>query len=148
MTAPFIDTDVIIRFLTGDDEAKRLATRALFRRIAAGRETVAAPVTVIADAVYVLSSPRTYALSRSQVRALLAPIVKMQHFQVPHRGSLLRALDVYAVTNIDFGDAMIVAAMERAVEPQIYSYDRDFDRFPAIRRQEPGGEPQSDNGTT
>ncbi len=62
MTVPYVDTDVIIRLGTGDDPAKQAAARALFRAVEEGRLTVAAPYTVIADAVFVLSSPRTYGL--------------------------------------------------------------------------------------
>jgi predicted nucleic acid-binding protein len=58
MAYPFIDTDVIIRFLTGDDPRKQAAAAALFQRIEQGALTVAAPVMVIADAVFVLHSPR------------------------------------------------------------------------------------------
>ena len=58
MTQPFIDTDVIIRFLTGDDPEKQAAATRLFEQIEQGFLTVQAPDTVIADAVYVLASPR------------------------------------------------------------------------------------------
>src|SRR5437868_7437589 len=71
MTQPFIDTDVIIRFLTGDDLEKQAAAGALFGQIEQGRLTVVAPDTVIADAVYVLSSPRLYHIARSEVQELL-----------------------------------------------------------------------------
>jgi len=53
MTKPFIDTDVIIRFLTGDDLQKQAAATTLFEQIEQGILTVVAPDTVIADAVYV-----------------------------------------------------------------------------------------------
>ncbi len=33
MTIPYIDTDVIIRLVTGDDPTKQRAARALFKRI-------------------------------------------------------------------------------------------------------------------
>jgi predicted nucleic acid-binding protein len=38
----------------------------------------------------------------------------------------------------DFTDALGVAHMERLKLPAIASFDRDFDRFPHIRRHEPG----------
>ncbi len=51
MTQPFIDTDVIIRFLTGDDPEKQAAASSLFEQVEQGLLTIAAPDTVIADAV-------------------------------------------------------------------------------------------------
>lgn len=65
MTYPYIDTDVIIRLLTGDDPQKQTAAKALFEQVERGTLTIAAPDTVIADAVFVLSSPRLYHLQNS-----------------------------------------------------------------------------------
>jgi predicted nucleic acid-binding protein len=41
------------------------------------------------------------------------------------------------VTNLDFGDAMTVAIMERRDANDLYAYDRDFDRISGINRNEP-----------
>jgi len=95
---PFLDTDVIIRLVTGDDPTKRVASRALFERIAAGGLTVTAPVTVIADAVHALASPRLYNVPRAEVHALLTRLVRLPHFRVDDGCLVLRALDLYATT--------------------------------------------------
>src|SRR5260370_16255957 len=95
MTQPFIDTDVIIRFLTGDDLRKQAAAATLFEQIEQGLLTVAAPDTVIADAVYVLSSPRLYHIVRSEVRALLAPLVRLPPFRFQNEACVLLALHLY-----------------------------------------------------
>jgi predicted nucleic acid-binding protein len=137
MTQPFIDTDVIIRFLTGDDLKKQAAATALFEQIEQGLLTVIAPDTVIADAVYVLSSRRLYHLARSEVRELLAPLVHLSHFRVQNRSNILRALDLFASTNLDFGDTLIIATMEQQNSHILYSYDNDFDHIQGNTRREP-----------
>lgn len=133
----YIDTDVIIRFLTGDDPVKQAAAAALFQSVAAGQLTIATPATAIADAVFVLASPRLYRLPRAQVAALLTPLVRLGGFRVQHKRVVLRALTLYGRYSIDFGDAMITAAMQVANAPHLYSYDRDFDRIPGVVRVEP-----------
>lgn len=138
MPDSFVDTDVIIRFLTGDDPVKQARASELFEAVTEGRLTLAAPDTVIADAVFVLSSPRLYHLPRPEVRALLAPLVRLPSFRVDNRRTLLEALDVFATTNLDFGDAMIVASMREQSSRLLYSYDKHFDRLPGVTRQEPG----------
>ena len=140
MSEPFTDTDVIIRLLTRDDPAKQAAAYALFRRVEAGELTIAAPDTVIADAVYVLSSPRLYRLPRADVHALLVPLVQITGFRVANRRAVLRALEVYASTRLDFGDAIIVAFMEQRSSNILYSYDTDFDRVPGLSRRAPDGQ--------
>ena len=137
MTHPFVDTDVIIRLLTGDDPQKQAAAKALFEQVEQGTLTVSAPDTVIADAVFVLSSPRLYHLPRTQVAALLTTLVRLPHFHVQQRKTVLRALELYAATNLDFGDVMILAAMEQGQSQVLYSYDKEFDRMATITRQEP-----------
>ncbi len=137
MTQPFIDTDVIIRFLTGDDPEKQAAASSLFDRVEQGNLSVAAPDTVIADAVYVLSSPRLYHIERNEVRELLSALVRLPHFQVQNRPAVLRALELFGSTRLDFGDTLIIASMEQQKSQILYSYDADFDRLFGITRQEP-----------
>ncbi len=126
MSDPFVDTDVIIRLLTADDLSKQAASAHLFEQVEVGTLSLAAPDTVIADAVFVLSSPRLYRRSRAEVVALLSALVRLPHFHVQRRRNVLRALELYGTTNLDFGDVMIAAAMEQARSPYLYSYDADL----------------------
>jgi predicted nucleic-acid-binding protein len=137
MTHPFLDTNIIIRFLTGDDPQKQAASAKLFEQVEKGSCALAAPDTVIADAVYVLSSKRLYNLPRQQVSALLIPLVRLPGFHVQNRKSVLRALDLYASTNLDFGDTLIISPMEQARSHILYSYDMGIDGIPGIKREEP-----------
>lgn len=136
-SSPFIDTDVIIRLLTGDDLKKQQAASSLFERVEAGELTLAAPDTVIADAVYVLSSPRLYALARQEIAEQLGALVSLQNFQVQNKHQVLSALSIFASSNLDFGDALLVAAMQHEAVQMLYSYDADFDKIAGITRQEP-----------
>lgn len=141
MTDDFVDTDVIIRLLTQDDPKKQEEAATLFEAVKAGRLKVGAPDTVIADAVYVLSSPRLYNLPRSEVWELLSPLVRLPGFKIQNRAAVLRALELYAGTRVNFGDALIVATMEQAGSRIVYSYDTHFDRIPTVSRRSPGDIP-------
>jgi predicted nucleic acid-binding protein len=138
VTIPFVDTDVIIRLVTGDDNEKQERALQLFQQVEAGTLTVAAPDTVIADAVYVLASPRLYGLSRTEVAEILGALVRLTHFRVENRAVVSEALRRYAATrHLDFGDAMILATMQGQGASVLYSYDTDFDRHPDFVRREP-----------
>lgn len=137
MTIPFVDTDVVIRLITGDDPVKQQAARALFKQVEAGLFELTAPITMIADAVYVLGSPRLYGLSRQAVASSLSTLVRIPAFRVQERQTVLRALSIYGSTNLDFGDAFILASMEADRSSILYSYDRGFDRIADIERREP-----------
>jgi predicted nucleic acid-binding protein len=138
MTLPYVDTDVIIRLLTGDDPVKQAAASMLFERVEQGSLSIAAPVTVIADAVYVLASARLYDLPRAQVAALLLPLARLAHFRLENRRTVLEALRIYGTTGgFDFGDALLIATMQQKGSETLYSYDHHFDRIAAMQRQEP-----------
>lgn len=137
MSTPFVDTDVIIRLLTGDDPRKQAEAAELFEAVESGKIVLQAPDTVIADAVYVLSSRRLYNVPRSEVRNLLAALTQLPNFRVQNRRAVLAALDLYASTRLDFGDALIAAAMAQQGEDTLYSYDTDFDRLDEVTRRSP-----------
>lgn len=143
MSEPFLDTDVIIRFLTGDDPTKQARAANLFAAVEDGNLTVRAPVTVIADAVYVLASANLYRLPRPQIAAMLTRLVLLPGFRVERRRAVLAALALYGTTALGFGDCMLLATMRQTGSTRIYSYDTDFDRFPPIQRLEPGAPAQT-----
>lgn len=137
MGEPYLDTNIIIRLLTGDDPEKQERAKLLFERVERNELQVTAPLTVIADTVYVLSSAKFYNLSRSEIVALLRPLVRLPGFRIRHREMVLQALEVYAAHNFDFTDAVIYAAMLHTRTEIVYSFDEDFDHLPGIVRQEP-----------
>lgn len=93
---------------------------------------------MIADAVFVLHSPRLYNKSRAEVAALLTPLVRLSHFRVQNKRIVLRALELYGTSSSGFGDAMILASMEQNNATQLYSYDEKITRqVTGITRIEP-----------
>ena len=108
MTEPFVGTSSIIRLVTGDDLAKQAAAAQFFKDVEDGKLTVRAPVTIIADAVFVLAGRRPSNLPRPQSAAALTRLVRLPHVRVQHRVTMLRALDLYgSSTRLDCGDTMI-----------------------------------------
>ena len=137
MSDPYVDTDVIIRLLTNDDPTKQAEALVLFQAVEEGNLSLAAPDTVIADAVYVLSSPRLYHLQRSEVQALLSPLMHLPGFKVENKRAVTKALEVYAFSDLDFGDALIVTSMQQDGAHSLYSYDTHFDDIPGLERLAP-----------
>ena len=135
----FLDTNVILRYLTRDDDAKAKACYELFQRVQRGEEELTTCEAIVAEVVYVLSSPRlSYRLNHAQIRARLLPILTLRGLKLPHKRVCLRALDLYASSAfLDFEDAVAVAHMEQRSITEIVSYDRDFDRLAGLRRAEP-----------
>lgn len=135
----FLDTNVIIRFLTRDDEEKAGACYQLLQRANYGTETLLICEAIITEVVYVLSSRRApYQLTHEEIRSRLAPIIAIRGLRLPQKHLYINALNIYAEhRNLDFEDALAIAHMRHQSISEIISYDRDYDRVPGIQRSEP-----------
>ena len=135
----FLDTNVVLRYLTRDDKAKAADCHELFQRIQRGEEELFTCEAIVCEAAYVLSSPRApYRLTHEEIRNRLLPVLTLPGLRLPHKEACLRALDIYVdAPFLDFEDALAVAHAERLGLTEIVSYDRDFDRVDGIHRVEP-----------
>ncbi len=130
MTA-FIDTNVLIRHLTGDPPAQAAkATRYLGRS-----EELLLSDLILAEVAYVLES--FYEAPRVQVAETLRAVLGFPAIRVVDAELLQRAVEVYDVHRLDFADAYLVACAERAGVGVIASFDRSIDRVGTVRREEP-----------
>jgi predicted nucleic-acid-binding protein len=127
----FIDTDVLIRHLTGDppEQAAR-ATRLLSRA-----DQLLLPDLVVAEVVDVLES--VYEVPRLRVAELVRAIVAFSAIEVADEPVLLRALEVYEVHRLDFAGAYLVAEAETSGVNAVVSFDKSIERVPTVRRIEP-----------
>ncbi len=127
----FVDTNVLIRHLTGDPPGQaRRATRYLERA-----DELLLPDLILAEVAYVLES--FYEVARAQVAATLRGILAFPATRVLDAGLLQRAVEVYEVHRLDFAEAYIVASAERTGVGAIASFDRSIDRIGTVRREEP-----------
>jgi len=138
MPIPFLDTNIIIRYLTQDDPIQAARAKQILDQVAAGTLEVTTSETIIGEVVFVLSSKVLYNLPRNEIRRHLTNILGLKGLRLPYKRMYLRALELYATTpKLDFVDALSVAHMERRKLSTIISFDGDFDGIPGITRQTP-----------
>jgi len=130
MTA-FVDTNVLVRHLTGDPAA--MAERAT-AFLAAQPELYLADL-VVAETVYVLES--FYKAPRDQVAEAMRSLVALRSVITVDPSLLLRAIEVYEVHRLDFAEAYLVACAESTGVNRVASFDRSIDRVGTIERVEP-----------
>lgn len=134
----YIDANIFLRHLTRDDPKMAQACLDLFQKAKHKEVALTTTESVIAEVVFVLSSKQLpYNLSRMDIRTRLYPLLSLPGLRLPKRRVYLRALDLYASYTIDFEDALLIAHMERQKSKEIYSYDREFDQIPSLKRLEP-----------
>jgi predicted nucleic acid-binding protein len=136
----FVDTNVFLRYLTNDDDPiKGERCRELLKKADAKQVELATHDAIVAEIVYVLESKKEngYALARGRIRELLYPLILIRGLRLPNRKAVLRALDLYAETTLDFEDALLVAYAETRTSRHLYSYDAGIDAVPSVVRSEP-----------
>jgi len=138
MAQIFLDTNVIIRYLTQDNPDQAAQARNLFEHAGRGEHILCLSESVIVEAVNVLSSRVTYNLPRNEVARHLGNILSLRGFKFPAKRTYHRALELWVGTPQvrDFVDALSVAHAERLKISTIASFDSDFDRFPTIEHHQ------------
>lgn len=130
MTA-FVDTNVLIRHLTGDPPD--LAARAT--AFLGQADELLLPDLILAEMVYVLES--YYEVPIEEVARLARSVIAFDSIRTLDPALLLRSLEVYVTHRIDFAEAYLVASAESAGVGDIASFDRSIDRVSTVSRIEP-----------
>jgi predicted nucleic-acid-binding protein len=129
----WLDTNVLVRHLTGDPPAMaRRATR--FLAAAAPGELLLADL-VLAELVYVLES--VYDLDRPAVAEAARAVVTFPAVAVDDPLLLLRAIEVYENDRLDFAEAYLVASAERSGVGAVASFDKSVRRVPSVELVQP-----------
>jgi len=127
----FLDTNVLIRHLTGDPPGQARRATAFLEQA----DELLLPDVILAEVVYVLES--FYEVERRRVAELARAIVGFSAVVVVDKAPILRALEVYEVERLDFAEAYLVAIAEASGVGAIASFDRTIDRLPTVRRIQP-----------
>lgn len=127
----FVDTNVLVRHLTGDPPDMAEAATEYLRT----ESELLLTDVVAAETVYVLES--FYEAPRAQVAQALRSLVAFDSVVCVDPALLLRAAEVYETHSVDFADAYLVACAESTGVLRVASFDRSLDRVETIERIEP-----------
>lgn len=135
MPARFLDTNVLLRYLSADSPDKSQYALSLLSRVEKGEERVETSPLVIFETIFTLQ--HQYHMPRSQIRDALSDLISLRGMGLQRKVLYLEALDTYAATNLSFADSYNVSYMRSRGIAEIYSWDTDFDRVEGITRFEP-----------
>jgi predicted nucleic-acid-binding protein len=110
------DTNVLIRFLTQDDEDQAARARSLIKR-----QEVWIAKTVLLETAWVLR--RTYAFDQPRVTTTLRSLAGLPGIKIEDAVSVARAFDL-AVAGLDFADALHLVSMGNA--EAFVTFDKKF----------------------
>lgn len=131
----FIDTNIFIRYFTGDDAQKGQKSLELLQRISENKESASTSALVVFEIIFTLE--KQYKISKNEIKDLILPILNIKNLKLADKEIFYHALNIYTEKNISFGDAYNAAFMRKKKIKKIYSYDKDFNKLDDIKRIEP-----------
>ncbi|MFQ5486767.1 MAG: PIN domain-containing protein [Desulfobacterales bacterium] len=119
-----LDTNVIIRFLVGDDRALYTKSERVFTDIE--NDVVKATIleSVFAETVFVLE--KVYKVERGKIADLLSRILALKGVRNPNKQVYRQALEIYQAQKVDIVDCL-VCAYGLFNEVDIVSFDKDIE---------------------
>jgi len=129
-----IDANVILRYLLDDCVKYSAKASEIFADVESGGALVKCDPVNFAEVIWVLSS--VYKLSNEEIRFGLEPIIQLDGFLMQNKAHYLHALNLFANTAEDFGDACACAAALEECEGRLYSFDAELSKIEGLDRRE------------
>jgi predicted nucleic-acid-binding protein len=131
----FIDTNIFLRYFEREDELAYRKAEKLFTEIVRGNIAGISTSLVIAEVIWVLE--RFYGWDKEEICNNIELILETPNIRFEERNILIGAINLYKGKNISFIDAYNYFFMIANSIDKIYSFDRDFDKLPDIKRLKP-----------
>ena len=117
-----LDTNVLLRFLVGDNQSQQTQAVQWFKEAEAGKRKIIVVPLVIAEACFVLES--FYKKQRPEIAQALEVFVGERWLQVEDRGVLLKIWPHY-LKNFHFVDSFLLSWSE-VYETKLLTFDRQL----------------------
>ena len=129
-----VDTNVLVRFITGQPPEMAAKARRLIESADRGDVVIEVLPVVVAETVYTLES--FYEMERKDVAKTLSHFLRSRGIWPHEKERVLNTLQRFHDQNVGFADAYL-AAGGAETGLRIASFDRDFEKFKDINRYEP-----------
>jgi len=117
-----IDTSVIIRFLTEDNEELFQKSIEIIEKIEQGDIRAFIPEGVLAECIFVLE--KVYKVSRDEIVDKLTQILLLKGMVKKNRTLYLKALELYRTKKISFIDCLLCSYKNNGFD--VLSFDKDI----------------------
>lgn len=134
MSHPVLDTNILVRLLTGEPENQAKAVVAFFQQIENENRAVELPPLIVAETIYVLQS--FYKVPKAEIAPKLAYLIESPHIICTEKETVHTALSLYEKGSMGFQDAY-VAARAMANNVPVVSFDKGFDKIKGLSRIDP-----------
>jgi predicted nucleic-acid-binding protein len=120
------DTNIIIRYLTRDDESLYLRAKEFFDKVKEGSTRAVILESVIAECVYVLT--KIYKVPGNKAAESLIDILRYKGIANFDQRELIRALTLFQERNIDIVDC-ILCVKASGPDTSLFSFDSELNKM-------------------
>jgi len=121
-----VDTNILLRFFTGDPPEMAERARAIVADADRGKLQLEIPALIVAETLYTLES--FYEMPKADVCEKLLVFLRSRGIATREPEIVLDALERYRTLPVHFADAYLAATAAANQQP-VYSFDKDFARF-------------------
>lgn len=118
-----IDTNVLVRYLTQDDDAQSLQASKLIEDSLSVDEPGFITLISLVEVVWVLKS--CYGANKNDLCTMIKMVLETKQFLIEQTESCYRALKVFEVSNGDFSDALIATISKDAGCSETVTFDKN-----------------------
>jgi predicted nucleic acid-binding protein len=133
-TRYLVDTNILLRFLSGQPAVQAAAARKLFSRAAAGKIELDVSPVIVAETFYTLTS--FYGVERKVAADKISVLLQQHGVKPGDSAQVLAALERLQTVNVGFADAFLAACADED-NVEVVSFDRDFEKLNVTRYEPP-----------
>jgi predicted nucleic-acid-binding protein len=122
-----IETNILVRFLVGDDEVQASKVYKLFKRTEAEKQVLFVPLLVILELIWMLES--VYQISREDILDSIGDLMLMPILKFDHQSTLQQFIQKAQGSRYDLSDLLIAhSAKEQGCEVVI-TFDKKAAKY-------------------
>ena len=121
-----LDSNLILRVITGDNLVLTNLAKEVFNKAAIGGFKLTITLMIVAECVYVLSSKSLYNLNRVKVVTAMQVIFNQKNVHLDEIAIVLESLDLFSTTKLDFADCYLITKNRSLGFDGIKSFDKDL----------------------
>ncbi len=125
-----VDTNLILRFLTGAPEGHAKLAAEFFQHAEDGKHLIQISPIVVSEVVFVLTG-KIYGCSRVDVAEQLLQFLSNPSFNVLEFEAMVKTLELFRTHTIDFADAYLAATAQLS-GVAVATFDRDFKKVKGL----------------
>jgi predicted nucleic-acid-binding protein len=122
-----IDTTILIRFLTGDDQAQSEKVYALFKKAESEKTELFVPLLIVLEMIWVLES--VYEVSRTEILDAISDLLLMPVLKFDQHVFLQKLIRSAQANTFDLSDLLIAYAANTSGCEKVVTFDKDAAKF-------------------